>query len=90
MKAGASAQLLEVKNLKKRFGGLTVLRDLDLDVFESEILGIIGPQRGRTSLDCEFAGNVRWKTTSRRAEIRGQRAGRQLADSPERLALITD
>ena len=35
--------LLETKGLTKRFGGLTVIRDLDLTLSEGEILGLIGP-----------------------------------------------
>jgi len=34
--------LLEVHNLTKNFGGLTAVLDLDFDVFEEEILGMIG------------------------------------------------
>ncbi len=78
MKAGASAQVLEVKNLKKRFGGLTVLRDLDLDVFESEILGIIGPNgAGKTTLFNIIAGffpPTAGKVVLRGEEITGLRA----------------
>ena len=35
--------LLEVKNLTKRFGGLTAVDDLEFSVNEGEILGLIGP-----------------------------------------------
>jgi branched-chain amino acid transport system ATP-binding protein len=35
--------VLEVKNLTKRFGGLTAVAGLDFDVHEGEILGVIGP-----------------------------------------------
>ena len=35
--------VLEVRNLTKRFGGLTAVHDLDFDVREGEILGVIGP-----------------------------------------------
>lgn len=35
--------LLETKGLTKRFGGLTVISDLDLTLNEGEILGLIGP-----------------------------------------------
>ena len=34
--------VLEVRKLTKRFGGLTAVTDLDFDVFEGEILGVIG------------------------------------------------
>jgi ABC-type branched-subunit amino acid transport system ATPase component len=35
--------VLEVRNLTKRFGGLTAVAGLDFDVHEGEILGVIGP-----------------------------------------------
>ncbi len=54
---GASNKLLKVRNLRKHFGGLTVLHDVELDVFESEILGIIGPNgAGKTTLFNVIAG----------------------------------
>lgn len=38
-----SAPLLSARALTKRFGGLTAVADLDLDVHPGEILGVIGP-----------------------------------------------
>ena len=35
--------ILQVRNLTKRFGGLTAVSDLGFEVCEGEILGIIGP-----------------------------------------------
>src|SRR6185369_11393258 len=35
--------ILEVRNLSKRFGGLTAVSELDFEVREGEILGMIGP-----------------------------------------------
>jgi ABC-type branched-subunit amino acid transport system ATPase component len=35
--------ILEVRNLSKRFGGLTAVSELDFEVHEGEILGMIGP-----------------------------------------------
>jgi len=35
--------ILQVKNLTKRFGGLTAVSRLDFEVHEGEILGLIGP-----------------------------------------------
>ena len=35
--------VLEVRNLTKRFGGLTAVSGLDFDVRQGEILGVIGP-----------------------------------------------
>jgi len=43
--------LLEVRDLTKYFGGITALDHLDLDVNESEILGVIGPNgAGKSTL----------------------------------------
>lgn len=43
--------MLQVRKLTKFFGGLAAISDLDLDVGDSEILGIIGPNgAGKTTL----------------------------------------
>jgi branched-chain amino acid transport system ATP-binding protein len=43
--------LLELRNLTKAFGGLTVINDLDLHVDEGEIVSVIGPNgAGKTTL----------------------------------------
>ncbi|MGI5970174.1 MAG: ABC transporter ATP-binding protein [Oscillospiraceae bacterium] len=42
--------LLETKHLTKRFGGLTVMNDINLTLNEGEILGLIGPNgAGKTT-----------------------------------------
>src|SRR4030043_2000349 len=42
--------MLDVRSLTKRFGGLTALDNLDLQVEASEIVGIIGPNgAGKTT-----------------------------------------
>lgn len=35
--------LLEMKHIKKEFGGMPVIRDISLSVEQGEILAIIGP-----------------------------------------------
>jgi branched-chain amino acid transport system ATP-binding protein len=45
------AKLLELVNVSKSFGGLTVISDLDLHVDEGEIVSVIGPNgAGKTTL----------------------------------------
>src|SRR6201985_1817641 len=38
-----NAPVLEVRGLTKRFGGLTAVKNLDLEVHAGEIFGLIGP-----------------------------------------------
>src|ERR1700743_829907 len=38
-----AAPILEVRGLTKRFGGLTAVKNLSLDLREGEIFGLIGP-----------------------------------------------
>ena len=43
--------LLEIKNIKKSFGDLEVLKDINLSVEESEVISILGPSgSGKTTL----------------------------------------
>lgn len=46
-----NAPLLEVRNITKRFGGLTAISQLSFDIYQGEILGLIGPNgSGKTTL----------------------------------------
>lgn len=42
--------LIEVRHLKKRFGAQVIFDDLNLDVFEGEVLGIVGQSGGGKSV----------------------------------------
>ncbi|GAA4083906.1 ABC transporter ATP-binding protein [Nonomuraea soli] len=52
--SGPLGALLEVRGLTMRFGGLTALAGVDLDVGEGELVGLIGPNGAgkSTLLDC--------------------------------------
>ena len=50
-KKGGEEKLLEIRHCRKRFGGLEVLRDLNLGVKPSQVLSIIGPSgSGKSTL----------------------------------------
>jgi branched-chain amino acid transport system ATP-binding protein len=52
--------LLEVQGLKKVFGGLTAVNELDFSIYEGEILGIIGPNgAGKTTVLNMITGFLR-------------------------------
>jgi len=46
-----AASLLEIQHLSKRFGGVVALSEVNLTVFQGEIVGLIGPNgAGKTTL----------------------------------------
>jgi ABC-type branched-subunit amino acid transport system ATPase component len=54
-----TAPLLSVRGLSKRFGGLTAVDGLDLDLMPGEILGVIGPNgAGKTTTFNVIAGRL--------------------------------
>ena len=51
LELGEARSILEVSNITKRFGGVTAIDDLSLDLKEGEVLGLIGPNgSGKTTL----------------------------------------
>ena len=52
--------MLEIRGLKKQFGGVLAVRDLDFNLEESEILGLIGPNgAGKTTVFNLISGFLR-------------------------------
>jgi branched-chain amino acid transport system ATP-binding protein len=60
METVMSEALLQVRGLRKRFGGLVVTDGVDLDVHAGEIHALIGPNgAGKTTLVAQLAGELR-------------------------------
>jgi branched-chain amino acid transport system permease protein len=58
-KASSRAPLLQVDDVSKRFGGLTAVRDMRLDVYRGEILGLLGPNgAGKSTMFNLIAGSL--------------------------------
>ena len=48
---GPDIPMVQFRNVSKRYGGLTVLHGLDLDISEGEMVSIIGPSgSGKTTV----------------------------------------
>lgn len=63
--------MLEIRKLKKEFGGVLALKDLDLNLEESEILGLIGPNgAGKTTVFNLISGFLR--PTAGEIEFQGE------------------
>ena len=64
------ADLLQVQRLTKRFDGVTAVNAVDLDVKQSEIVGLIGPNgAGKTTLFGMVTGFL--KPTAGKVYFRG-------------------
>lgn len=57
--------LFEMKNIKKSFGSLEVLKDISLQVEEGEVLSIIGPSGSGKSTLLRCATVLRHRTAVR-------------------------
>ena len=72
--------MIELKNIKKSFGELQVLKGIDLNIAKGEVVSIVGPSgAGKTTLlqimgtlDRADEGNVRINDTDRTAEEAGE------------------
>ncbi len=93
----SSDQALEVLNLKKAFGGLTVTQDVSLEIRRGERRLIIGPNgAGKTTLFNQISGDLRPNSGSIRLfglDITGlppyQRAHRGLSRTYQIITLFT-
>lgn len=54
------AAILQIENLNKKFGGLTVTSDLNMTVEEGQIFGVIGPNgAGKSTLFNQISGYIK-------------------------------
>lgn len=52
--------MIEIKKLCKSYGPLKVLKDINLNIYENEVLGIVGPNGvGKTTLIESICGVVK-------------------------------
>lgn len=71
--------MLEVRNLVKNFGGVTAVNALDMEIADSEILGVIGPNgAGKTTLFNVISGY--FPPTSGSVRLDGEEITRLRAD----------
>ncbi|MDZ7665648.1 MAG: ATP-binding cassette domain-containing protein [Desulfotignum sp.] len=63
--------ILRMENVSKVFGGVTALREVNLDVFQGDVLGIIGPNgSGKTTIVNSITGFI--SLTSGRIYFKGK------------------
>jgi ABC-2 type transport system ATP-binding protein len=85
---------IETKGLTKRFGDLTAVDDLDLNIVKGEVYGLLGPNgAGKTTVIKILVGLL--KPTEGSASVLGKTAGdkglaERLGYMPQELALYND
>ena len=85
--AGSDTPVVRCVELTKRYGDLTALDRLDLDIAEGEIVGLLGPNgAGKTTTLRTLLGLLR--PSAGRAEIFGIDAWRHPVEAHRRLAFI--
>ena len=81
--------IIKVHSLSKKFGDLTAVDDLNLEVEEGEVLGFLGPNgAGKTTTIRMLAGII--APTSGYAEIAGQRTDGDIEHLHEVIGLLTE
>ena len=56
--------MLQIRNLRKSFGDLQVLKSIDLDVNKGDVVAILGPSRQRKNNDAALPEHF-WKVRRR-------------------------
>lgn len=81
--------MIKIENLTKRFGGLTAIDNLNLEIPPGEIFGFLGPNgSGKTTTVKILSGILR--PTSGRAAIAGFDVVQANVDAKKNLALVPD
>ncbi|MDP3879605.1 MAG: ABC transporter ATP-binding protein [Dehalococcoidales bacterium] len=81
--------IIEAHNISKRFGNITAVEDLNLEVDEGEVLGFLGPNgAGKTTTIRILAGII--APTSGYAVIAGQRTDGEIDRLHEGIGLLTE
>ena len=81
--------IIEAHNLSKRFGDITAVEDLSLEVAEGEVLGFLGPNgAGKTTTIRILAGII--APTSGYARIADQRTDGEIEQLHEVIGLLTE
>ena len=81
--------IIKVHNLSKKFGDITAVDDLSLEVEEGEVLGFLGPNgAGKTTTIRMLAGII--APSSGYAEIAGQRTDSNIENLHEVIGLLTE
>jgi polar amino acid transport system ATP-binding protein len=71
MNKAAESPLIRIRDLQKRFGALEVLRSINLDIPEGQVVSIIGPSGSGKSTLLRVLMTLEWPTAGR-VEIAGE------------------
>ena len=81
--------MIHARGLRRRFGDLTAVRDLDLDVEQGEVFGFLGPNgAGKTTTVRMLAALI--APTSGEADVAGCRLGEDNAKLRARVGVLTE
>jgi branched-chain amino acid transport system ATP-binding protein len=84
--AARDGAVLEVRDVTVRFGGITALEEVSIDVHAGEVVGVIGPNgAGKTTLFNVVCGFV--QPTSGSLQLRGRSVKRMRPDRLSRLGI---